>query len=143
MKKDCLVVVCREDAKFFSYQHQKLDFITKFENPSGTLKKRDITTDRPGLKTSNSGFTGMHGVGADKNPLEHIEESFAKYLAVSIPQEIAKHEFSEIKIAAEPKMRGLLKAEMLRRNSKSNITWLNEDWNKVPNHKIEKILNAQ
>lgn len=143
MKKDCLVVVCREDAKFFSYQHQKLEFMTKFVNPSGGFKKRDLTTDRAGMKTSNPGFTGMHGVGADNNPLEHIEESFAKYLAISIPLEIAKHEFAQIKIAAEPKMRGLLKAEMLRRKNKSEITWLNEDWNKVPNHKIEKILNAQ
>ncbi len=141
MKKDCLVIVNREDAKFFSYQDQKLDFIMKFENPMGTLKNKDLTSSKPGMKTSNPGFSGFHSVGGSKPPTEHIEENFAKYLAVYIPKEIAKHEFSEIRIAAEPKMRGLLKAEMNRRNSKNQITWLNEDWNKVPNHKIEKILS--
>ena len=143
MKKDCLVVVNREDAKFFSFQNEKLDFITKFENPDGYLKKKDFTTSKPGLNKSSIGFGGLHSVGGDKNPTEHVEETFAKYLAVHIPLEIAKYEFSEIKIAAEPKMRGLLKAEMMRRNNKSEITWLNEDWNKMPNHKIEKILNAE
>ena len=140
MGSQCLITANREEAKIFSFENGKLEFIKKFENPDGAKRNREFQTDHAGTKNGGVGRDGAHGVGGNKDPKTDVEIAFTKYLAKTLPQELSALKFTEVIIAAEPKFQGLLKTEIKSHSPKTLVTWLLEDWNNLPNAKIEHLL---
>ncbi len=141
MSTKCLITANREEAKIFSIDNGKLEFIKKFENPDGASKNREFMTDKPGAKPAGgSGLKATHSVAAGKDPKNDVEVAFTKFLAKNLPKEIIS--YSEIIFAAEPRFQGLLKSELKRHSPQTMIRWLSEDWNNLPSAKIEGLLKS-
>jgi protein required for attachment to host cells len=136
-----LVVVNREHAKLFSKKAGKIEFIKKIENVDGGLRDREFQTDRPGANHGRFISSGhSYSLDAGKEPSRHVEEVFARTVAEALKRDFAMSHVTHAFIAAEPRMTGMLKAHVTQKMILTPLTWLQEDWAKLPNSKIEALL---
>ena len=143
--KNWLIAANRECAKVFRRDGSRLRFVQAYENPDGGLRNREFQSDRPGVGHGKFA-TGAQAYSLDggKDPSKHLERTWARRLTLDWMRAFAKEDVTACTIAAEPRLLGMLRAELgepVRKDRTSiELVWLTEDWAKTPTAKIERTL---
>ena len=87
-----------------------LDTVYEAIHYEGSRKRADIDSDRPGVQRSGSG--GFHGLGGDRDSGRHEEEGFARGLCQWLSKAQASGGFSELILAAPPRLLGDLRKHL-------------------------------
>lgn len=85
-----------------------LELVLELPNPKGTIKGREINTDRPGRLFKSLGENSRSGVERE-SPHEIIVNQFAKQLATTLENGLSKQEYGNLIIVADPHLLGRVK----------------------------------
>lgn len=121
MKTTWIVVASREEVRIFSREgrrHIKLE--RDIGNPTGRLKLQDLVSDRSGASSDNR-MRRRPAYSTEESPRARALQDFYREVCEQLDRSLAKHEFSELVLIAEPRLLGYLRG-MLSKNLEQSVT---------------------
>jgi protein required for attachment to host cells len=143
VQKKWLIVMGRKSAKVFSISEDesKVKWLKTLRNPLGGERNRVMQNDRPGSSRGKySKNVSPHSLTGGKDPHEDVAIEFAKKVGDYVKQNNEEKVFSDLTIAAESHMLGLIKKAFKTEKIKVDVEWLKKDMEKLTSKKIEKIM---
>jgi hypothetical protein len=143
VQKKWLIVMGRKSAKVFSVSEREgsLEWLKTLRNPLGGERNRIMRKDKPGVsrgKYAKNAF--LHALTGGKNPHEDVAIEFAKRIGEYVKQNNEEKAFSDLTIAAEAHMLGLVKKTFKNEKIKVDVEWVRKDLDKLSTKKIEKLV---
>lgn len=136
MSKTWYVVVSKSCMKLFTRNTrvEPLRHFRTMENELVGLPSAELRRHQPGTKYK--GARGSFGVSRevmsnDESPHELVSEQFARNVANFLDQERRQDHVRELKIAADPKVMGLLRKFLPKETIALVRSWVNKDLEKA------------
>jgi protein required for attachment to host cells len=139
----CLIVMGRKSAKVFSISGREstLKWLKTLRNPLGAERNRVMSHDKPGMSVGKfKNNRSPHALTGGKNPHEEVAIEFAKKVGTFVKHLNEGQEFSNLTIAAESHMLGLMKKAFKKEKVNVDINWIKKDLDKMTTKKIEKLI---
>jgi protein required for attachment to host cells len=110
-KTTWILVANRAGARLFENTGpgQGLSFKQEFPHTEGRLKNQEIISDRQGQAADTRGG-GHHSYENAVEPVEHLAQQFAKYLAQQLEHGRTEKRYEQLILVAEPRFLGHLRA---------------------------------
>ena len=133
-----LVIADRTKARI--YKQKPFTMIDTLENSLGREKNRAMTTGKPGLSRSKfSQPSSTHSLTGEKSPHEDAAMQFARSLCRFLERRNAEHKFSELLIAAEPKMARSIRSSM-EKHLTEKVHWMKKDFAHLSDFQIGEVF---
>lgn len=126
--------------RIFNYdkKSKNISLIKEIHNPLGKLKSSEITTDRPGHFSTDTGARGAFEPHEDpkENEAEHFSQEIAKELDIGK----RTNQYSELIVAAQPHMSGLINMHLDKQVKESITNNVKKDYTHLSESELLKIL---
>lgn len=141
VRRKLIVIASRSGAKLYeqSQRNGPLEIVRELDNPEGRLRTQDINSDRQGRNYSSG--TGVWSSYSAEHPAkEHVARTFAREVAQELELEAYRNQWDSFILVAEPRLLGMIKAE-LGTNANAKIShFVQKDLGKVSNRDLPEYL---
>lgn len=145
-KNKWLIVMGRKSAKVFSVSEDEssLRWLKTLRNPLGSERNRVMAYDKPGMSVGKfKNNRSPHALTGGKDPHEDVAVEFAKKVGAYVKHNNEEKVFSDLTVAAESHMLGLMKKAFRKEKVDVDVHWVKKDLDKLSTKKIEKIVFPQ
>jgi protein required for attachment to host cells len=140
-----ILVAHRSGARFFRRNNRKegIQLIEEVDFPAGRVKNQDVDSDRPGrhIRPGIGARVQKHGVYSEVQPDEQIALEFSKKLSSILDEGRTQNRFSNLMIAADPHMVGLLRQSLNKQTYERVVKFLGKNLAKVKDYEVPKYLS--
>ena len=113
-----------------------LEFLERYENPTGRLREQELASDSPG-KVKTNAFSG-HGLGQQNLLHEQAALRFAKRLARQVNMAKEEGRFDDLVLIAEPRFLGFLRTAFAKKLERLQPKTINREIKFIDTKRIEK-----
>ena len=141
--KTLILIAHRGGAAFYDKQgpERRLELREILDHPAGRMKESEIKSDREG-QSFNSNPRGCHAniYGSEHAVKTNVTRAFAARLAQRLEHYALGSEYRRMVIAAEPRLLGMLRAEMGPNTRRKVARIIRKDLAKTSEHDLPMVL---
>ena len=130
-----ILVADRGGARLFAKKSDGLERIEMIDHPDGTLKGREIDSDKPGRSFDSVGH-GRHANGREHTATDHVADVFALHLAKMLEQRRNQNQIGKLVLVADSRFLGKLRAALTPSTAKLVVGSLDSDLAGIPDRDL-------